>query len=225
MIAISICRAVSSGDSITTRERKFGLEYSNPAGTGVGVAVEGLTQEEIQGEARRRGLTEYPEVAVLSALSAAGADSETIRVMRKSGAPRKIWKLDLRLPKPTDYLYEIAGAMLWKNAAAALDATEEKAEKQPENPNVHLVYANLAKMEGDWIRAYGEAKEAVELAPASPYAHGLMSNVCYLALVGMRDARGGHFCTHAAGGRGGVYRDGPLAGNAGEFCGGAQGVR
>jgi tetratricopeptide (TPR) repeat protein len=136
-------------------------------------------------------LTEYPEVALLSALSAAGADGETIRVIRGTKAPRKLWKLDLRLPKPTDYLYEIAGAMMWKNAAAAMNAIEEEAEKQPENPNVHLVYANLTKMEGDWIRAYGEAKVAVELAPEWPYAHGLRSSVCYharLAECAVREA-------------------------------------
>lgn len=143
--------------------------------------LEGLTQEEIREEARRRGLTEYPEVALLSALSAAGADAETIRVMRKSGAPRKLWKLDLRVPRPTDYLYEIAGAAMWNNRAAALMAIEEAAEKQPANADVHLIYANLARMQGDWIRAYGEAKVAVELAPEWPYAHGLRSSVCYHA--------------------------------------------
>lgn len=115
--------------------------------------LEVLTQEEIQEEVRSRGLTEYPETALLSALSAAGADAETIRVMRKTKAPRKLWKLDLRLPRPTDYLYEIAGAMLWRDWGAALLIAQNETEKQPGNADVHLTCARLASMHGDWIQA------------------------------------------------------------------------
>lgn len=141
--------------------------------------IEGVTQEEIRDEVHERGLTEYPELALLSALSAAGADNETINAMRRSKAPRKIWKLGLRLPSPTDYLYQIAGAIFWNDHEAALIAIDNEAEKQPQNPDVHLIYANLARMQADWIRAYGEASAAVELSPESPYAHGLRSTICY----------------------------------------------
>jgi hypothetical protein len=60
--------------------------------------MEGLTQEEIREEVRTRGLTEYPEIAVLSALTAMGADEETIRAIRTTKAPRKIWSLDYDWP-------------------------------------------------------------------------------------------------------------------------------
>jgi len=52
--------------------------------------LEGLAQEEIREEVHVRGLTEFPETALLSALSAAGADGETVRVMRATKAPRKL---------------------------------------------------------------------------------------------------------------------------------------
>lgn len=146
--------------------------------------LEGLTQEEIQEEVRERGLTEYPEVALLSALSAAGANQETICALRQSKAPRKLWKLDLRVPRPTDYLYEIAGAMLWNDHEAALSAIDNEAQKQPRNAHVHLIYANIARNHGDWIRAYGESSESVELAPEWPYAHALRSTICYHAHLG-----------------------------------------
>jgi tetratricopeptide (TPR) repeat protein len=141
--------------------------------------LEGLTQEEIRDEVGDRGLTERPEEALLSAVSAAGADAETIRALRETKAPRNLWKLGLRLPKPTDYLYEIAGALLWRDEAAALQAIQSEAEKQPRNPDVHLVYAHLARREEDWITAYGEATKAVALAPEWPYAHALRSTICY----------------------------------------------
>ena len=143
--------------------------------------LEGLTQEEIRDEVRKRGLTEYPEIALLSALSAAGADAETIHTLRQTKAPRKIWKLGLRLPSPTDYLYAIAGAILWNDRESALLTIQSEAEKQPRNPNVHLIYAHLASIQEDWIQAYGEATAAVKLAPESPYAHGLRSTICYHA--------------------------------------------
>lgn len=143
--------------------------------------LEGLTQEEIRDEVRARSLTEYPEIALLSALSAAGADAGTIRVMRATKAPRKLWKLGLRLPKSTDYLYEIAGAILWNDRATAIQVIENEAEKQPGSPDVHLIYAFLAGNTGDWIRAYAEATQAAKLAPEWPYAHGLRSTICYHA--------------------------------------------
>jgi hypothetical protein len=44
--------------------------------------MEGLTQEEIREQVGVRGLTEYPEIALLSALSAAGADQESVRAIQ-----------------------------------------------------------------------------------------------------------------------------------------------
>jgi len=75
-------------------------------------------------------------------------------------------------------LYEIAGAVFWKDHATAIQVIENEAEKQPRNPDVHLIYAFLAGNVGDWIRAYGEATEAVKLVPEWPYAHGLRSTIC-----------------------------------------------
>jgi hypothetical protein len=42
-----------------------------------------------------------------------------------------------------------------------------------------LIYAHFLRMAEDWIAAYGEATEAVALAPQSPYAHALRSTICY----------------------------------------------
>ena len=141
--------------------------------------LEGLTQEEIREEVSGRGLTEYPEQPLLNALAAAGADAETIRAVRQARAPRTIWKLGLRLPSPTDYLYEVAGAILWNDWEAALLALQNEVEKQPRNPDVRLIHAHLLRVAEDWIAAYGEATEAVALAPQSPYAHALRSTICY----------------------------------------------
>ena len=154
--------------------------------------MEGLTQEEIREELRARGLTEYPEIALLSALGAAGPDTETIRAMRATKAPRKIWKLGLRLPAPTDFLYEIAGAILRNDPQAAQMAIQNAAEKQPRNPDVHLIYAFLAQRQGDWIQAYAESTRAASLLPEWPYAHGLRSAICYhsgLSDCAVREAR------------------------------------
>jgi hypothetical protein len=75
--------------------------------------LEGRIQDEIRREVTARGLAEYPEIAFLSARSAAGADAKTIRVVRHAKGPRSLWKWSWGLPKPTDYLYEVAGALLW----------------------------------------------------------------------------------------------------------------
>ena len=151
--------------------------------------LEGLTQEEIREEVGSRGLTESPEEPLLNALSAARADAETIRVVRHANAPHKIWKLGLRLPGPTDYLYEVAGAVLWSDWGHALQTMQNEAEKQPRNPDVRLIYAHLLRMGEDWIAAYGEATEAVSLAPQSPYAHALRSTICYHAQLSECAAR------------------------------------
>jgi hypothetical protein len=112
-------------------------------------------------------LAEYPEIAFLSALSAAGADAETIRVVRHAKGPRSLWKWNWGLPKPTDYLYEVAGALLWGDLNAALSTMQRETAKQPGNTDVHLIYAHLLRVQGDWIAAYGEATQAVRLAPQS----------------------------------------------------------
>jgi len=141
--------------------------------------LEGLTSEEIRDELRTRGLTERPEEAFYNALSAAGANAETIRAVRETKAPRKLWKLGLRLPGPTDYLYAIAGELRWNDVDGALLTIENEEAKQPHNADVHLIYAQLARIRQDWITAYGQATKATALAPESPYAHGQRSTVCY----------------------------------------------
>ena len=154
--------------------------------------LEGLTQEEIRDEVGSRGLTEHAEEPLLNALSAAGADAETILTVRHARGPRILWKLGLRLPKPTDYLYEVAGAVFWKDRESALQTLQNEAEKQPRNPDVRLIHAFFLRVEEDWIAAYGEATEAVALAPQSPYAHGLRSTICYysqLSECALREAR------------------------------------
>ncbi|HTP67638.1 MAG TPA: tetratricopeptide repeat protein [Dongiaceae bacterium] len=141
--------------------------------------LEGLTQEEIREEVRTHGLASYPDIAFLSALSAAGADAETISVVQHAPGPRARWGLALRIPKPTDYLYEMAGAVLWNDWQHALVTMEAEVEKQPRDADVRLVYAHMLSVAEDWIGAYGAASAAVQLAPESPYAHGTRSTVCY----------------------------------------------
>ena len=143
--------------------------------------LEGLTQEEIREEASAHGLTTYPDIAFLSALSAAGADAETIRVVQRAPGPRNRWGLALRLPKATDYLYEMAGAMLWNDWEHAILTMENESRLRPNDPTVQLVYAHVLSVEEDWIAAFGAATRAVALAPQSPYAHGVRSTVCYHA--------------------------------------------
>lgn len=153
--------------------------------------LEGLAQEEISGEVNRRGLTECAEEPLLNALSAARADAETVRTVRHAKAPCNLWKLDLRLPRETDYLYEVPGAVMWSNWEYALQTMETVAGKQPRDPNVRMIYAHLLSRSEDWITAYGEATEAVALAPQSPYGHALRSTVCYharLAECALREA-------------------------------------
>lgn len=141
--------------------------------------LEGLTQEEIRGEVSRRGLAECAEASLLNALSAAGAELETVRVVRHAKAPCTVWKLDLRLPRPTDYLYEVAGAVMWSDWEYALRTMEAEVSTQPRDPDVRMIHAHLLSRSEDWITAYGETTEAVRLAPESPYGHALRSTVCY----------------------------------------------
>jgi len=141
--------------------------------------LEGLTPQEIREEVSARGLTSYPEISLLSALSAAGADEETIQVVRHSTGPRNRWGLSLKLPKPTDYLYEIAGAVMWNDWDHALQTIQRESDAQPNNPDVYLIYAHLLSVREDWIAAFGAAKRAVMLAPGSPYSHAMRSTVCY----------------------------------------------
>lgn len=143
--------------------------------------LEGLTQEEIQEEVKAHGLTECAEIALLSALAAAKTDAQTVELVRYTKAPCKLWKLDLRLPKPTDYLYEMAGAVLWNNWPHAMHTMQVEASKQPQNPDVRLIYAHVLSMSGDFILAYAEATAAVRLNPGSPYAHAEQSTICYHA--------------------------------------------
>lgn len=141
--------------------------------------LEGLTQEEIREEVAEHGLASYPDIAFLSALSAAGADGETIRVVQHAPGPRNRWGLSLRVPKPTDYLYEMAGAVMWNDWQRAIRTMQAEMERQPRDPDVRLVYAHVLSVEEDWIAAYGAATAAVQLAPQSPYSHATRSTVCY----------------------------------------------
>lgn len=141
--------------------------------------LEGLTQEEIREEVGRRGLTECAEDPLLSALSAARADVETVQAVKHAKAPCTLWKLGLKLPRPTDYLYEVAGALLWNDWEHALQTMQAEASKQPENAEVRLIYAHFLRMAEDWIAAYGEATAAVRLAPQSPYTHAQRSTICF----------------------------------------------
>ena len=143
--------------------------------------LEGLTQEEIREEVNAHGLSNYPDIAFLSALSAAGADAETIRVVQHAPGPKYRWGLALRLPKPTDYLYEVAGAVMWNDWEHAILTMEKEAREQPNDVNVQLVRAHVLSVTEDWIGAFGAATWAVALAPESPYGHGVRSTVCYHA--------------------------------------------
>jgi len=140
--------------------------------------LEGLTQEEIREEVTRHGLTQCADDRLLNALSSARADAETIRVVKQAKAPCT-WKLGLRLPGPTDYLYEMAGAISRGDRETALQTMQDEVGNQPRNPEVRLIYAYLLRSSEDWIMAYGETTEAVALSPQSPYAHALRSTVCY----------------------------------------------
>jgi len=141
--------------------------------------LEGLTQEEIREEVSSHGLTTYPDIPFLSALSAAGADAETIRTVQHAPGPRYRWGLALRLPKPTDYLYEVAGSILWNDWEQAILTAQRESQRQPNDPNVQLVYAHVLSVTEDWIAAFDAATRAVKLAPESPYAHAVRSAVCY----------------------------------------------
>jgi tetratricopeptide (TPR) repeat protein len=141
--------------------------------------LEGLAEEEIREEVKRRGLTECAEESLLNALSAARADVETVQVVRHAKAPCTVWKLDLRVPRPMDYLYEVAGAVMWNDWNHAMRTMEAEVSQEPRDPDARLIYAHLLGMSEDWITAYGEATEAVALAPQSPYAHALRSTICY----------------------------------------------
>jgi tetratricopeptide (TPR) repeat protein len=143
--------------------------------------LEGLTQEEIQEEVKAHGLSECADAPLLNALAAARADAQTVEVVRHSKAPCKLLKLDLRLPKPTDYLYEMAGAMLWNDGQHAMQTIETEASKQPQNPDVRLIYAHVLSMSGDLILAYEEATAAERLNPRWPYTHAQRSTICYRA--------------------------------------------
>lgn len=100
-------------------------------------------------------------------------------------------ELLLRLSGPTDCLYELAGATLWKDWGEALLTVQNEEGKQPHNADVRLIHAHLLRMAEDWITAGGEATEAVALAPESPFAHALGSTICYhsgLTECAVRDA-------------------------------------
>ncbi|MGB2632919.1 MAG: hypothetical protein WAM58_03180 [Candidatus Acidiferrum sp.] len=141
--------------------------------------LEGLTPEELREEVGSRGLTECAEQPLLNALAAARADVETVQVVRHAKAPCRVWKLGLQLPRPTDYLYEIAGALMWNDCGYALQTMQAETMKQPGNADVHLIYAHLLAASEDWIAAYGEATIAVRLAPDSSYGHAERSTICY----------------------------------------------
>lgn len=143
--------------------------------------LEGLTQEEIREEVGRRGLTQCADDALLNALAGTRAEAETVRAVKQAKAPCTVWKLGLRLPHETDYLYEAAGAIQWSDWGYALQVMQAEASKQPGNADVRLIYAHMLRMVEDWIAAYGEASAAVELEPQSPYAHALRSTICYHA--------------------------------------------
>lgn len=114
-------------------------------------------------------------------MAAAKTDVQTVELVRHTKAPCKLLKLDLRLPKPTDYLYEMAGAVLWNDWAHAMQTIQVEASKQPQNPGVRLIYAHILTVSGDLILAYGEATAAERLNPGSPYAHAQRSTICYHA--------------------------------------------
>ena len=141
--------------------------------------LQGLTQEEIRDEVSHRGLTECPDQALLNALAAAGSDAETIGVVRSAKAPCTVWKLGLRLPRSTDYLYELAAAVMWKDWGHALGTIQRETTRHPRNADAHSIYAHLLGLSRDWIMAYGEATEAARLAPESPYEHEQRSAICY----------------------------------------------
>jgi len=139
--------------------------------------LEGLTQEEIQEEVKTHGLTECAETALLNAWSAARTDVQTVELVRHTKAPCNLLKLDLRLPKSTDYLYEMAAAVLWNNWQHAMQTMQSEASKQPQNPDVWLIYTHGLSMGGDFILAY----ETERLNPGWPYTHAQRSTICYHA--------------------------------------------
>jgi tetratricopeptide (TPR) repeat protein len=179
VITLALFAALAFLPQIPITDAGLGTKHPVPPTQVLAWQLEGLTPEEIRGEVTARGLTECADEPLLNALSAARADQETISLVRHTKAPCTVWKLGLRLPSPTDYLYELAGAILWSDWAHALQTIQIEATKQPENPDVHLIYAHLLRMSEDWILAYGEATAAVRLAPESPYAHAQRSTICY----------------------------------------------
>ena len=143
--------------------------------------LEGLTQEEIQDEVERRGLTQCADEPLLNALSAARANPETIKAVRHAKAPCPFWRLGLRLPGPNDYSYEVAGAILWSDWGHALHTVQIEVDKQPRNPDVRLIYARSVAHVARLDHGVWRSNRAVALAPQSPYAHALRSTICYHA--------------------------------------------
>jgi tetratricopeptide (TPR) repeat protein len=141
--------------------------------------LEGVSQEEIQEEVNRRGLTECPEDSLVNTLNSAGANAETIRVMSHCKTPGRNWKQVSWLPAAADDLGEIAFHLQGKDLDSAIRAAQDQLAKQPRSADLHLILAHLLSLDEDWIRAYGEASQAVALDPRSPYAHGLRSMICY----------------------------------------------
>lgn len=155
--------------------------------------LEGASQEEIQEEVNRRGLTACPDDSLITVLMAVGADAETLRVMKHCTAPPRIWTLGLRLPSLSDYLYEIASRLQANDLESALQTAQDELEKQPRNADLHLIRARLLSFSQDWIAAYDEATQAVVLDPQSPYAHGLRSTICYRSQLNECAAREARF--------------------------------
>jgi hypothetical protein len=145
--------------------------------------LEGLTAKELREEVASRGLTECAEQPLLSALAAARADVETVRAVRHAKAPCTVWKLGLQLP--TDYLYEIAGAMMWNDWGYALRTMQAETMKQPGNPDVHLIYAHLLAASEDWIAAYGKRRRTEVGAGFAVRARGALDDLLPLAALGV----------------------------------------
>lgn len=188
--------------------------------------LEGLTQEEIREEVTRHGLTQCADDRLLNALSSARADAETIRVVKQAKAPCTVWKLGLRLPGPTDYLYEVASAIFRGDREQALqtmqDEVSKSAAKSGRATDLRVSFAHVARLDHGLRRSDGGGGigSAVAALRARATLHGLLP----LAPPGVCRARGDGVCEATRGTCRGLHGFGECAGNPGPGRRGASGL-
>jgi Flp pilus assembly protein TadD len=144
----------------------------------------GLTREELLAELETRGLQSRPSDDTMDALTPAGAEPATIKAIERASQAANIWQLRWK-PSATVLLLQEVAHQIYENEREAAEAMlREELRKRPGNAELHLVLAHLLCEDEYWVEAYAEARQAVALAPLSPYARGQLSFICSRARLG-----------------------------------------